>query len=89
MKRSNFMASVFSIASCFVLLSSTCKVYAASFQPYIGPYLTLMVPGSDEIGDSTPKSLDSSTHMIVNYETKNPSDNFFGKVSFRKKGGSL
>ncbi|HOV14976.1 MAG TPA: metallophosphoesterase, partial [Spirochaetota bacterium] len=54
--------------------------------PYIGPYLTLISP-TLETGTQTPTVLDSTSNIIINYESKADSS-FSAKVFYRKSGAT-
>jgi len=66
-------------------LSSFCLAQAI-FEPYIGPYLTLISTEADSDKHGTPKVLDPATNMIVNYELAELPKTFVGAVYYRKLG---
>ncbi|WP_411994599.1 metallophosphoesterase [Agarivorans sp. DSG3-1] len=55
------------------------------FQPYIGPYLTLLQPQYS--GDyNTASILDPSSNMVINYELSSADSNFSAAVFYRPAG---
>jgi len=52
------------------------------FSPYIGPYLTLINPESNN-SDNTATVLDPATSMVINYELEDIDENFVAQAHYR------
>lgn len=59
----------------------------SAYQPYIGPYLTLISPDLSD-NNETVQVLDPATSMVVNYETSSAHQNWTAKVQYRALGDS-
>ncbi|MEM9103751.1 MAG: metallophosphoesterase family protein [Pseudomonadota bacterium] len=70
----------------------TVNVLESQFSPYIGPYVTLLIPkslsNSTTMDDTSVQMLDPSTHIVINFELKPNPSNYLGRLRYRQESSS-